>query len=270
MKKCNYVKEFEQTIYSFSRARSTWEIFNDFLYLTAAALASVVPVPEREEREQRYLAIINRYEKKEQELLVKLFVITVQALEEDRRQDFMGTIYHSLNLQQEQKGQFFTPYNISEMMAKILIDEEMLLGGIKKKGYASISDPACGSGAMLIAFANAAGKLNIDYQKNVLFEAQDIDRTAGLMCFIQLSLLGCPAVIIIGDSLLKPGMHPDNDIWYSPLYYMNHWRFQKTVEVEAAEEPEKKNVQVLPNVRYTEDIGGQLVLCLEEKLRSAS
>lgn len=45
---------------------------------------------------------------------------------------------------------------------------------------------------------------NKDYKKRVLYPdgkilAQDIDRTAVMMCYIQMSLLGCPAVVVIGD-----------------------------------------------------------------------
>ena len=58
--------------------------------------------------------------------------------------------------------------------------------------------------------------------------AQDIDQTAALMCYIQLSLLGCPAVIIIGDSLVKPDMHPDNDFWFTPFYQLYRWKFKDT------------------------------------------
>lgn len=60
---------------------------------------------------------------------------------------------------------------------------------------------------MLIAFANVAREHKLNYQRDVLFVAQDIDQTAALMCYIQLSLLGCPAVVIVGDSLAKPGFH---------------------------------------------------------------
>ena len=52
-----------------------------------------------------------------------------------------------------------------------------------------MNDSACGAGAMLIAFANAAKQYGINYQKQVLFVAQDIDHTAAMMCYIQLSLL---------------------------------------------------------------------------------
>ena len=41
----------------------------------------------------------------------------------------------------------------------------------------------------------------INYQQNAYFVAQDIDPLVAKMCYIQLSLLGCPGVVIIGNTL---------------------------------------------------------------------
>ena len=46
---------------------------------------------------------------------------------------------------------------------------------IEKQGWISVSDPACGAGALLIAFANECRRQHINYQTSVLFVAQDID-----------------------------------------------------------------------------------------------
>lgn len=168
-------------------------------------------------------------------------------------------MYHRLQLHQEQKGQFFTPYHISHFMAEINmvgVENEEL----KKKGYITVSDPACGAGAMLIAFANVARAHGINYQKEVLFFGQDIDLTAALMCYVQLSILGCPAVVIVGDSLVKPDFHPDNDVWYTPFYYLNHWRFQSFFA--GKEEVREADVVVdkAEAEKYAEEAGGQLML----------
>jgi hypothetical protein len=144
---------------------------------------------------------------------------------------------------------------------------------LKEKGYVRVNDPACGAGVMLIAFANAAKRHGINYQKQVLFVAQDIDRTAAMMCYIQLSLLGCPATVVIGDSLAKPFLHPDNEAWYTPFFYLNQWRFmpgqaggertdrigagcnQNTVEAAAS----------LPgSMKLLEGADGQFTLCMEQ------
>jgi len=187
----------------------------------------VFPSSEREEREKQYLSVIGRYTAEEQKIFPEMMSIVTLALEDNPEQDFLGSLYHYLELHQEQKGQFFTPYNISRFMAEVLFEKNDAKRKLEQNGYIRVSDPACGAGAMLIAFANAAKRSGINYQKQVLFVAQDIDHTAAMMCYIQLSLLGCPAVVIIGDTLAKPMFHPDNDIWYTLFYYLNRWKFSK-------------------------------------------
>ena len=252
---------------------SRWQVWNDFLSLSAISLANVMPGPKKEEREKQYLSIINSYQKEDQEVFPQMLGFVVLALEENPEQDFLGSLYHYLNLQQEQKGQFFTPYHICHFMSELQFagDEKEEL--LKEKGYISVSDPACGAGAMLIAFANTAKRRGINYQKNVLFVAQDIDRTAAMMCYIQLSLLGCPAVIAIGDSLAAPFPHPDNEVWRTPFYYLNQWRFMPgQAEREPADgtgtdcKESAEDVTDSPHwdVELKEGENGQLMLCMEQ------
>lgn len=134
-------------------------------------------------------------------------------------------------------------------------DEEL-----KKKGYITVSDPACGAGAMLIAFANMARAHGINYQKEVLFFGQDIDLTAALMCYVQLSIWGCPAIVIVGDSLVKPDFHPDNDVWYTPFYCLNHWRFQSFFEAKGGADGVDVVVDKAKVEKYAEEAGGHMIL----------
>lgn len=143
---------------------------------------------------------------------------------------------------------------------------------LKERRYISVNDPACGAGAMLIAFANVARKHGINYQKHVLFVAQDIDRTAAMMCYIQMSLLGCPAIVVIGDSLAKPFPHPDNEVWCTLFYHLNQWRFTTGEAGEEQEDDRDKEEQGMvavtlehppENVRLLEGADGQLMLCME-------
>lgn len=102
-------------------------------------------------------------------------------------------------------------------------------GQISKKGYISVNDPACGAGATLIGFANAVMAKGINYQDHILFVAQDIDQTAALMCYIQLSLLGCPGYVVIGDTLSNPVIEDlrDHDVWYTPLFFSDVWHYRR-------------------------------------------
>lgn len=276
MKEQDYQKEFCAAVDRYAYRYSRWQIWTDFLYLSAASLANVFPIPEREEREKQYLSVIGRYTEEEQKIFPEMLMLVAMALDENPEQDFLGSLYHRLELQQEQKGQFFTPYDISRFMAEIQFAGRSEKEELAKNGYISVNDPACGAGAMLIAFANAAKKNGLNYQKQVLFVAQDIDHTAAMMCYIQLSLLGCPAVVIIGDTLAKPMFHPDNEVWYTPFYHLNRWRFSQRSGLEETAEgagetekngiPEERTREIcLPeNMEFVEGMDGQFTFSLKK------
>ncbi len=161
---------------------------------------------------------IGRYEKDEVDLILKMFVQIVLALESNPEQDFLGEIFSALSLHNEWKGQFFTPYNVAELMSRTVTDKLPEL--IKTKETIGVLDPCCGAGCLLIACANEGNKMGPEYQRKLLFYAQDIDRIAALMCYIQLSLLGCRAIVKIGDSFSDPFTENEEiseNIWISPM-----------------------------------------------------
>lgn len=256
--KPDWKKEFCKIINLFSRSLSIWSIFNDFLLLTALSFANTVKTEKWNSREEKYLSIIHTYQEKDQKLFPQLLGCISLALIENQEQDFLGEIYALLNLQAEQKGQYFTPYQIARLMSELTYEDRS--EDITSKGFISINDSACGSGVMLLAFANTARSHGLNPQEEVLFVGQDIDRTAALMCYIQLSLLGLPAYVIVGDTLLKPGRHPDNDVWYTPAFYMN---IQCFVDKPAAEKQECGQTEavltsILKSTAYCEEGNGQL------------
>lgn len=252
--KSDWKKEFRNIINSFSQRYSVWQLFKDFLLLTALSLANTVKTREWDEREEQYLSIIHTYQEKDQVLFPQLLACLSMALTENPKQDFLGEIYALLNLQQKQKGQFFTPYHIAHLMSKLTYEDRN--GEIAAKGYISVSDSSCGSGVMLIAAANTARSHGLDPQKEVLFVGQDIDRTAALMCYIQLTLLELPAYVIIGDSIARPGLHPDNEVWYTPAFYRNVHRFVDKPVVEQQECGQSKESS--ESLGFCEDVSGQL------------
>lgn len=187
----------------------------------------------KDKREQSYLAVAKKYNKEELSLFAKLFADTTMALEENAAQDFLGDIYMDMNFGGDH-GQFFTPWSVAELMADIMTDSNTMRTQLAQNGYISVNDCACGAGCMLLAFANSCKtRYNINYQQSVLFVAQDIDPVVAKMCYIQLSLLGCPGYVIVGNSLTEPPtgdvLHPSvrdpNNLWYTPLYYMRLWDF---------------------------------------------
>lgn len=229
--KTNHGREFVRLFRTLTYSRSSWEVWNDFVVMTACSISNAVDKKQFESREKRYMQIVQKYSKEDQNIFPQLFAEVVLALEDDPEQDFLGAILTELKLRDQSKGQYFTPYDACRVMSGI-----SLLGiydQIKKKGYASIHDPCCGSGVILIAEINEARRIlekeKLNHQNHILITAQDIDETAALMCYIQISLLGMAGFVKVGDSLSDPmiGNDSKNTYWYTPMYFSDIWTFRR-------------------------------------------
>ena len=221
-------KEFCKDLEKLCGSYSIWQVWQDFITLSACSISnSIEPREEvRKTREEEYLSTAKKYSRNELDIMCKLLSDTVEAFEKEPGQDFLGELYMRLDLGQNQKGQFFTPWNISLCMAKMISGN--LMAQIEKQGFFDVSDPTCGAGCLLVAYAYTARfDQKINYQKRGLFVGIDIDPLAAKMCYIQLSLLGCPGYVFVGNSLfesfgtnlLLPEVKNDEDIWYTPMYY---------------------------------------------------
>lgn len=67
--------------------------------------------------------------------------------------------------------------------------------------------------------ANAISNRNLNYQQCMHITAVDIDIKAVHMCYIQLSLMGIPAVVIHGNPLTLE----EWSSWYTPFHILNGW-----------------------------------------------
>lgn len=220
-------KGFMDAFGRLTRRHRTWDVWRDFVTMFACSLSNPLDTEHRDKREALYLKTIKKYNKQEQELFPKLAAQTVLALEENPEQDFLGSIFMSLNLGDAHNGQVFTPYHICELMADVAIDNAVKK--VEQDGYISISDPCCGAGATLIAGIHSVRKqlekVNLNYQNHILIVAQDIDETVALMCYIQLSLLGVAGYVKVGNSLTEPITDDDDkeNYWFTPMYFSNVW-----------------------------------------------
>ena len=109
----------------------------------------------------------------------------------------------------------------------------------EEKGYIVINDPSCGAGATLIAAANTLREMGVNYQTSVLFTGNDIDPVVAKMCYIQLSLLGCPGYIAVANTLtdpvvgdvLMPIEKETQDFWYTPMFCSDIWVMRRKCKV---------------------------------------
>lgn len=224
-----FLRVFKQLTY---RHRA-WDIWRDFIVMFACSLSNPVDKSHYDKREKRYLKIIKKYSKQEQKLFPELVAQTVLALEDNPEQDFLGGIFMELNLGNSSNGQFFTPYHVCDLMAKIAVDD--VSKEIAEKGYITIHDPCCGAGATLIAGVHEVRrqleKMNLNYQNHVLVVAQDIDEVVALMCYIHLSLLGVAAYIKVGDVFCNPIKEGDStdNYWFTMMYFSDVWQTRRMI-----------------------------------------
>lgn len=226
-----FVKVYDQVSQRFSR----WDVWTDMVWLFAIEIANAVDAKHRDKRNERYKAIASKYRPDEFKGFADLFCMIVDAFEKHPFQDFLGSMYMCLGLGNSKAGQFFTPYCVCQMMADMQMPAATTM--LKEQEYITINDPACGAGATLIAAAESLyANQHINYQTCAIFVGQDIDYTVGLMCYIQLSLIGAPGFVRIGDTIANPSVgHPlfgedTDDTWYTPMFYRDVWEMRRVIE----------------------------------------
>ncbi|WP_039031250.1 N-6 DNA methylase [Leclercia adecarboxylata] len=205
-----FISIFNQT----ARHLHRWDVFSDFVRLAASELdIARVRTPENIEQSGKICA---RYDADDIRNFHELFNLMVNALEA-KFHDFIGSIFMELELGSGGMGQYFTPYSVQSMMARMLIPG--IQEKIAREGIATISDPACGSAGMIIAYAECLLEADVNPSAHLFASCIDIDPIAADMAFIQLSLLGIAAEVVTGNTLTMQF----NRVRYTPVYYLNNF-----------------------------------------------
>lgn len=213
----NHQREIVKLLRDVGCRHGLWQAFRDFVAMGAIALSNAVDTRHRVEREAQYMTIVARYSKDDANALAKCFAHVVMGLEENTC-DFLGTLFMGLELGDNWRGQFFTPYQICRLMAAVNMGDKPHQQ-IEQKGYIQIADPCVGGGAMLIAAAHTLRDNGVNYQQHMHAVGVDIDLTAVHMAYVQLSLLHVPAVIHHGNSI---SMEMWSE-WRTPAHCLGLW-----------------------------------------------
>ena len=228
-------RELEKLYNKLCHRYSRYEVWQDMVVMIACAIANAVDKRYFDEREKMYMRVVQKYTKEELDVFPEFFTHIVMGMEETPDCDFLGELYMNLELGNKHAGQFFTPYSVCQAMAACSIQDDLLKEQIEKNGWISINDCACGAGATLVAAANYLRSREINYQMHALFVAQDVDMTVGLMCYIQLSLLGCAGYVVIGNTLTEPQTGPvlfgenSSRCWYTPMFFSEVWHMRRAI-----------------------------------------
>ena len=202
----NRRKEMIKLIGEMAGKYSSYEIFSDWIRCMALSISNTTNLIKDQvwhEREQAYLDTMRKYTPEEREKLAVLTGCLIDTLE-DGPDDVLGDIYMKSDMGSKAAGQFFTPFHLSELCARV-----GLIGMIEeykeeKLDKITINEPACGGGAMILAAAKVIHESGINYQTAMEVVAQDIDWKGVYMCYVQLSLLGISAICVQGSTLEEP------------------------------------------------------------------
>ena len=203
-----FASVFRQTAKNMRRS----EVFSDFITLAASELDMArIRTPESMEHCRKICA---RYEATDIANMQEMFCLMVCALEA-KFHDFLGAIFMELELGDNFRGQYFTPYSVQCLMARMLMPG--VRDTIRREGIATVSDPACGAAGMLIAYAECLLEADINPSMHMFGSCIDIDPVAADMAFIQLSLLGIAAEVVTGNTLTMQIRR----VRYTPVFYLN-------------------------------------------------
>lgn len=201
----DYAHEFKKTIEGFRQNRHLREVFVDWLEIAACAIhqepyhLGLIPKDEEYEKlEAQYLGVVKKYTREELDTFATLLGITKMALW-DEKADFLGKLYMELEISNDRSGEFFTPFEVSLMMAKVILGD--LSSQISDKGFITIAEPACGGGGMLLASARAIEEQGYNPRDVMFFDATDISKPLADMAYLQTSILGLSGIVRHGNTL---------------------------------------------------------------------
>ncbi|MFM0608792.1 N-6 DNA methylase [Paraburkholderia sediminicola] len=238
-----YKTELIKSMREFSHSHDPYTVFSDFVEMCALALSNRFDHPQFDAREKRYLDIVGKYKAEEVQRFAAMFAALqmcyrtrVDAIGDpgcpgipgDGLGDVLGEIFMALELGNDRAGQFFTPYSVSLLMAMMIVGDA---ASVREKGFVTLQEPACGSAGMVVATAQAMHQVGLNYPETLHATCVDIDQRCVHMAFVQLSLLGIPAIVVHGNGLSLEVW----GVWYTPAHVMLGWgrKLRRRREAEA-------------------------------------
>ncbi|EJM3643754.1 DUF1738 domain-containing protein [Salmonella enterica] len=214
-----FVSLFNQT----APYENRWQVFSDFVHMAACSLYNAIHRDEAFEAD--YMQRVGRYSRDDANNMSRLLAEVIEGLEFCPT-DFLGQIFMNLELGNTRHGQYFTPYNVCYTMSCMTLSDRLSVLTSGERDFITVSDPACGAGGMIVAMAEAMLEAGFNPQKQMVAYCVDIDPVASMMCYIQLSLMGIPAIVATGNSLtveIKREMA-------TPMFVLGRWHHRWQAE----------------------------------------
>ena len=220
-------------IFDMVRDRDHYTVIRDFFELSAISIRNNFDFgPEHANFEKRYMEIARGYKKEYLEGFAKALGLLGEKIRSAVEgnapfADWAGELYMDSGTSNGKAGQFFTPYSVSQCMARINFpkDEVRAKLGEDPNRVLTIYEPTCGAGGLIVASIDALNEAGVNYSWNAFVDCGDIDPRCVHMTYVTLSLLGVPAVVRLGDALMME--YRQN--WFTPAYLMAWPHFKKQI-----------------------------------------
>lgn len=109
-------KDFLDIFNRISPSKHRYTVFTDFVTMFAISLHNAIV--KNETWEEEYLRCIKGYAREDQLLFPKLLATFVD-ISEGEPYDHFGQLFMELGFSEDRKGQFFTPPELAELMARM-------------------------------------------------------------------------------------------------------------------------------------------------------
>jgi len=199
----SHVKDFIRLLNANARSQSPAEKFRDWCELAYCAFAQLTAINEAREAalEERYMSIVHRYDEDLRFIRESApEMIAIAQLEVGQGHvDFLGNVAGQMEVLNPGAGQFFTPYEVSYMMAQMLLDDASAI--IERNGYITFQEPAAGSGGMVLACADVLQEQQHRPDIRMFVHAVDVSTLAYYMLFLQLTWRVIPALVQRANTL---------------------------------------------------------------------
>lgn len=200
----DYEEFIIRSISSMSGKFTPYQIFTDWVTMTAISIQnSCKLIKDRiwKNREEQFRTVAKKYTDDEMKTMSDMTGALAIVLD-DRFGDILGDIYMRSGCGSKYTGQFFTPYHLSYLTAKLTYENQF--SHLDENDVVEVNEPSTGGGGMMIALAQIMKECGMNYQKRLHVVAQDLDWNGVYMTYIQLSLLGVKAIVVQGDTLCEP------------------------------------------------------------------
>jgi hypothetical protein len=199
------VAEFKKLVAQVSSAHRPYENFANFMEAAYCAIAkrNALDAERAAALEQRYMKVVEKYAREPEAMtrlshLLGFLTLTIP----DYHGDFLGEAFMGAGFSNQRRGQFFTPFEICSLMARMTVDLNIARQANKDgRPFKVFADPASGAGALILAVAEHMKESGLDPQVCLLAELVDVDQIAFQMGYLQMTLKGIPAICVLGNAL---------------------------------------------------------------------